>query len=71
MIDGKKIFCDICNERLYKSKGEHLKCSMCQKDLCLKHSYYYVDGCNIAITNNSKCFCKDCYNIKYNSKNKY
>lgn len=40
-------------------------CEICKKSLCPEHSYCFVDGNNIAITNNSPYLCMDCYNKKY------
>lgn len=41
-------------------------CEKCKKSLCEEHAYSYVDGNNIAITNNSPYLCKNCYEEKYN-----
>jgi len=65
MIENNKIYCDVCNIRLYKSKKEHYKCKDCGKDLCGKHAYSYVDESNIAITNNSPHCCRECYIKRY------
>lgn len=46
-----------CNVR---NKKEIFKCSKCNKSLCSKHSYYYVDENNVAITNNASANCEDC-----------
>ena len=43
-------------------------CEKCKKSLCEEHAYSYVDGNNIAITNNSPYLCKKCYEEKYNEK---
>lgn len=43
-------------------------CEKCKKSLCEEHAYSYVDGNNIAITNNSPYLCKNCYEEKYNEK---
>lgn len=43
-------------------------CENCKKSLCEEHAYFYVDGDNIAITNNSPYLCKSCYENKYNKK---
>lgn len=65
MVEGRKIYCDECRIRVYKSKKEHYKCKECGKDLCGKHAYLYVDESNISITNNSPPYCKECYIKKY------
>lgn len=39
-------------------------CCICGKKLTLDKAYYYVDGCNFAITNNAKPYCKDCKDKK-------
>ena len=36
-------------------------CEKCKKSLCQEHAYFYVDGNNIAVTNNSPYLCKNCY----------
>lgn len=43
-------------------------CEKCKKSLCQEHAYFYVDGNNIAVTNNSPYLCKNCYEKKYNEK---
>lgn len=43
-------------------------CEICKKSLCEEHAYFYVDGNNIAITNNSPYLCKTCYEKRYNEK---
>lgn len=37
------------------------KCSTCPKEVPYKDLYFYVDESNIAITDNSKGICTDCY----------
>lgn len=39
-------------------------CCVCGKQLTPDKAYYYVDGCNFAITNNAKPYCKDCKDKK-------
>lgn len=36
-------------------------CVKCKKKLTPRTAYYYVDGCNAAITNNAPPYCEDCY----------
>lgn len=43
-------------------------CEICKKSLCEEHAYFFVDGNNGAITNNSPYVCKECYEVKYNKK---
>ena len=43
-------------------------CEKCKKSLCQEHAYFYVDGNNIAITNNSPYLCKKCYEETYDKK---
>ena len=43
-------------------------CEKCHKSLCLEHVYSYVDGNNIAITNNAPYLCKECYENTYHTK---
>ena len=50
-----------------KQKTENHKtvcCCVCGKTLTPDKAYYYVDGCNFAITNNAKPYCKDCKDKK-------
>jgi hypothetical protein len=47
---------------MYTGKSKKLSnvCSKCNKTCLPSDIYFYVDGCNFAITNNSKGICKDC-----------
>lgn len=48
---------------MYTKKPKKTKivcCCVCGKKLKPNEAYYYVDGCNFAITNNAKPYCKDC-----------
>lgn len=47
------------------SKRTLLRCYKCKQELTPKTAYYYVDGCNCAITRNAPPFCKDCYIATY------
>jgi hypothetical protein len=40
-------------------------CTTCGKELTPTTAFYYVDGCNCAITENAPPFCYDCYVLKY------
>lgn len=42
-----------------------LTCNNCGKELTPAIAYYYVDGCNCAITSNAPPHCKECYIKKY------
>lgn len=43
-------------------------CENCKKSLCEEHAYYFVDGNNEAITNNSPYLCNSCYETAYGVK---
>lgn len=58
-----KYFCNVCKERILKSKKEVNVCSKCGEFICGRHCYSYVDGCNIAITKNAPNYCADCVKI--------
>lgn len=52
-----------------KSKRKFLgRCEKCQRNLCEEHAYFFVDGNNRAITNNSPYLCKECYEETYGEK---
>lgn len=40
--------------------SNRLRCSKCGKELTPKTAYYYVDGCNCAITDNALPLCLEC-----------
>lgn len=46
------------------AKYKTVCCCVCGKELTPDKAYYYVDGCNFAITNNAKPYCKDCKDKK-------
>jgi len=43
-------------------------CEKCKKSICEEHAYFFVDGNNESITNNSPYLCKKCYEKTYNTK---
>ena len=43
-------------------------CEKCRKSLCEEHAYFFVDGNNEAITNNSPYLCSNCYEVEYGIK---
>lgn len=47
-----------------KKSGECL-CTACKKALTPSTAFYYVDGCNCAITSNAPPYCRECYIEKY------
>lgn len=51
--------------KIKTTKAKKLVCSNCKKELTPQTAYFYVDGNNCAITNNSPTFCKECYIKKY------
>lgn len=51
--------------KIKTTKAKKLVCSNCEKELTPQTAYFYVDGNNCAITNNSPTFCKECYIKKY------
>ena len=57
------IICETCKKDI--SKEIRFICCNCKVKLCESHTYYYVDGNNICITNNSLPYCKSCYKKKY------
>ena len=48
-----------------KTAKEYI-CSMCGEKLTPSTAFFYVDGCNFAITENSPPLCRECYRKKYN-----
>lgn len=53
------------------SKNSALKkcnCSKCGKELTPSTAYYYVDGCNCAITDSAPPHCKECYIKTYGNR---
>lgn len=42
-----------------KKSGETV-CCVCGKRLTPAQAFYYVDGCNFAITNSAKPHCEEC-----------
>jgi hypothetical protein len=44
-----------------RSNYKKCKCNKCGKELTPSTAYYYVDGCNCAITENAPPHCKECY----------
>lgn len=51
-----------------KELDKIIKCNRCGKEIIYKQAFFYVDGNNISITNNSKPHCKQCYKEKYESR---
>lgn len=55
---------------IINNKKQIKHCAKCNMTLCEKHQLYYIDGNNIAITKNSKPYCRKCslkvYGIEYN-----
>lgn len=49
-------------------RTNNVYCEKCKKSLCIEHSYSYVDGNNISITQNAPTLCKECYEKQYNQK---
>lgn len=49
-------------------KAGKCNCTTCGKSLSPEMAYYYVDGCNCAITNNAPPYCKECYIEKYGKR---
>lgn len=43
-------------------------CENCKKSLCEEHAYFFVDGNNATITNNSPYLCSCCYETIYGVK---
>lgn len=41
-------------------------CADCKDTLTPSTAFFYVDGCNFAITENSLPLCRECYRKKYN-----
>lgn len=48
-----------------KKVSNEYTCAGCGKKLTAKEACFYVDGCNCAITDNSKPYCLECYGKKY------
>lgn len=48
-----------------KQSLKKLTCFKCGKELTPSTAYYYVDGCNCAITDSAPPYCKPCYIEKY------
>lgn len=46
-------------------KNKNCTCTKCGKELTPATAYYYVDGCNCAITNSAPPYCKECYKVVY------
>ena len=44
-----------------RNNYKNCKCVKCNKELTPSTAYYYVDGCNCAITDNAPPHCKECY----------
>ena len=51
--------------RKQNNKLENCNCEKCKKELTPSEAYYYVDGCNCAITQNAKPYCRECYKIVF------
>ena len=47
------------------SKNKKYTCHNCGKELIPSTAYFYVDGCNCAITDNAPPYCKACYKLVY------
>ncbi|WP_125154403.1 hypothetical protein [Clostridium rectalis] len=62
MINKKHKKCVLCDGDAV------MKCSKCNKDICLKHGYCYIDESNIAITQNAPMLCGQCYIKTYRIK---
>lgn len=46
-------------------KSEECVCTACRKILTPSTAFYYVDGCNFAITASAPPYCRECYREKY------
>lgn len=51
--------------KLKRTAQKKLLCAKCGKPLTPETAYYYVDGCNCAITANAPAHCLDCYKAVY------
>ena len=47
--------------RRQTTKLKKYTCCKCGKELTPSTAYFYVDGCNCAITDNAQAHCKECY----------
>lgn len=47
------------------SKPKKYICNKCGKELTPSTAYFYVDGCNCAITDNAPPYCRECYKSVY------
>ena len=64
-------YCRTCAVRVFKKPrvGEKAyACWECRAVLCGGHTFYYFDGCNIAITRNARPYCAGCYSDRYKYK---
>lgn len=48
-----------------RSTPKSYSCARCGKELLPKDAYFYVDGCNFAITENAPAHCRECYKEVY------
>lgn len=51
--------------RTKKAAPKSYTCALCGKQLEPKDAYFYVDGCNCAITDSALPYCIKCYADKY------
>lgn len=47
--------------RTKRTAASTCKCTKCGKELTPAQAYYYVDGCNCAITQSAQPYCIYCY----------
>lgn len=59
----KRDSCYQCTVELWRK--DTILCKRCEEKFCESHMFKYVDGNNIAITQNSPWYCKPCYLITY------
>lgn len=52
---------DMMYPRRRKSTVKKYTCNKCGKELIPATAYFYVDGCNCAITDNAPAHCRECY----------
>lgn len=65
MIMSIKRTNDYMMPRTKKSAPKSYICSKCKQELLPKDAYFYVDGCNYAITDNALAYCRECYREVY------
>ena len=61
----KKYGCMMYPKHINKKATKCIICKKCGKELTPATAFYYVDGCNCAITNNAPAYCRECYREVY------